>query len=109
MEKEFSSIVRNSLFAMVDMFLDYAMHEDLDTQKGNLSEFVIDCINVKQEEPEYKLIVAKFTEEFVHDGRYDLLDKEEVIRILKDAIQRLISNMDDIPSIIVDAIDQYYE
>lgn len=104
---EFSPIIQNSLFAMVDLFLDYAAGDDLESQRSNLGEFIIDCFNLEKESPEYVLLQEKFEEEFENANFYLELEKEEVITLFVDALKKIINN-DEIPSLILEAINEAY-
>lgn len=108
MAKEFSGIVKNSLYAMVDLFLDYVKKEDVDSQRGNIYEFIIDCANLNEDDPEYHLLLEKFQEEFEESGYFSELEKSELIRMIEDSTQKL-TNHSDVPVLILGAVNKFHE
>jgi len=108
MSKQFSGVVKNSLFAMVDLFLDYVKRKDVGSQLDNVSEFVIDCHNLEGKEPEFKLIQEKFKEEFEEDEKFNDLEKDELMYVIENAIFRLIKSR-DIPTVVLRAINDVYK
>lgn len=107
MSKEFSGVIKNSLFAMVDLFLDYVSLENLDSQRENISEFITDCHNLKYGDQEFELLQLKFEEEFENVNYFMELDKGEVSEVIESAINKLIYDK-EIPSLIKNAINEVY-
>ena len=104
---EMSKVVKNSLFAMVDLFLDYVyQEEEVGSQKENISEFIIDCHNLETNDFEYKLLQSKFVEEFENDSRFYNLEAKEITKMMEVAIYRLIKGK-DVPFLILDAVNEY--
>lgn len=111
MSNQFHDVTKNALFAMVDLFLDYVQEEEVESQKGNISEFVIDCHNVEESEPEFLLLQAKFEEEFREIDFFETMNKEELTAVIQDAIYELFHMLDEedapiIPLLIQQAIEQ---
>ena len=109
MKIEFSDVVKNALFAMVDLFLDFASEEDdVYSQRGNISEFIIDCHNLAETDAEFALLQQKFEEEFRETEFYSQCTKEEVIDLFEDSIEHLLDNQ-EIPQLIKNAMEAFYE
>ncbi|PDZ93810.1 hypothetical protein CON36_37215 [Bacillus cereus] len=107
MSKELSGIIKNSLFAMVDLFLDYVSGECVDSQIENISEFIIDCTNLKPEEPEFQLIKLKFEEEFENANFFVGLEKDEVMKRIEKAVTKLVRDL-EVPPLVLQAINKSY-
>ena len=104
-----SDVIKNAVFASVDLFLDYVQQIDVDSQVGNIAEFIIDCHNVTEDEPAFALLQEKFEEEFRELAYFENMSKDEITTNIKDAIHRLFTNTEDdvIPFIIQQAITKY--
>ncbi|PFJ28982.1 hypothetical protein [Bacillus thuringiensis] len=107
MSKELSGIIKNSLFAMVDLFLDYVSGESVDSQIENISEFIIDCTNLKPEEPEFELIKLKFEEEFENANFFVELEKDEVMERIEKSVTKLVQDL-EVPPLVLQAINKSY-
>ncbi|MCA1064668.1 hypothetical protein QTG56_23960 (plasmid) [Rossellomorea sp. AcN35-11] len=102
-----NQIVKNSLFAMVDLFLDYAAGETSDSQRENIVEFIIDCFNLEESHPEYKLLQSKFAEEFEESNHFLVLNEEEVTTMIENSLEKLTQSR-DVPPLLSDAIFEVY-
>lgn len=107
MSNQFSDVIKNSLFAMVDLFLDYVSGECVDNQIENISEFIIDCANLKIEEPEFELIKLKFEEEFENQNFFVELEKDEVMERMEKAVTKLVHDL-EVPPLVLQAINKSY-
>ena len=107
MSVQFSKITLNALYAVVDLFLDQARHGNLEGQRGNLSEFIIDCSNLKEDDAEFSVIKEKFEEEFACSEFYAELSLDEVTKLIERAINRLIT-IEEMPAVLSAAIDYSY-
>ena len=103
-EKEFSNMIKNSMYAMVDMFLNHAFTES-EIQKENIAEFIIDCHNLEEYEQEYKLLKQKFIEEFENNSVFYKMDNNYIYGDLSSAIYELIEDR-EIPLLIVHALNE---
>jgi len=100
---EMSPIIKNSLQAMVDLFLDFAMEKEVGSQIGNISEFIIDCCNLEVTEEEFELLEEKFIEEFREDDVLSELNEFGLTALMADAISQLHQNA-EIPLLITMAM-----
>src|SRR6185312_7352211 len=103
-EKEFGNMIKNSMYAMVDMFLNHAFTES-EIQKENIAEFIIDCHNLEEYEQEYKLLKQKFIEEFENNSVFYKMDNNYIYGDLSSAIYELIEDR-EIPLLIVHALNE---
>lgn len=107
MSNQFSEVIKNSLFAMVDLFLDYVSGESVDSQLENISEFIIDCSHLKTEEPEFELIKLKFEEEFENVHFFVELEKDEIMERIEKAVTKLVQDL-EVPPLVLQAINKSY-
>lgn len=111
MSNQFHDVTKNALFAMVDLFLDYARFEEVESQAGNITEFILDCHNIEETEPEFTLLQAKFEEEFREIDYLECMTKDELITFLQKAVYRLFHNYEPedapiLPLLVQQAINQ---
>ncbi|QST02653.1 hypothetical protein IMZ31_19075 (plasmid) [Pontibacillus sp. ALD_SL1] len=108
MKETLSGIVKNALFAMVDMTFDRANGEWQDKQEENLSEFLLDLYSVKTETPEYEILKMKFKEEFENDSQFADIDGPQAERKMGDVMKELCHD-DQLPKVIAEAIYEQYD
>lgn len=92
---------------MVDLFLDFAAGEHVDSQRENIFEFITDCFNLEEKEPEYKLLQSKFAEEFEESNYFLELNRKEVTTIIEKALEKL-NQSKDFPALLSSAIFEVY-
>ena len=80
---------------MVDLFLDYAQGVDLNSQRDNITEFIIDLYNLTEEDVEFAPLQVKFHEEFREIDYFADMSAEELTNVLQDAADDLFMNAED--------------
>ena len=102
-----SDIAIHSIYAMVDLFLDFAEEEFY--QESNVDiihQFVIDCLNLKEDSSESQLLQGKFLEELENRANLVDLSKEETIAMMQKTLQHL--GIEEFPQVIQSAIDEAF-
>ena len=109
MSKDMTNLTKNALFAMVDLFLDYAQGVDLYSQRDNITEFIIDLYNITEEDVEFAPLQVKFHEEFREIDYFADMSAEELTSVLQDTADKLFTNAegDGLPPLIQQVIEEF--